>query len=77
MLSSDLREASMSGNSRDWSALASHNERIVAAAGAQPGPDSRSVSHHPARPAAAPAFRLRGRLRLRKRAGRTGTAARA
>jgi hypothetical protein len=62
----------MSSNSRDWSALASHNERIVAAGVLQPGPDTGPVRSHPA-----PAVRLRGRLRLRKRAGRTGTAARA
>jgi hypothetical protein len=62
----------MSSNSQDWSALASHNERIVSAGAPQPGPDPRPVSHP-----AAPAVRLRGRLWLRKRAGRTGTAARA
>ena len=31
----------MSSNSRDWSALASHNERVVTAAASLPDPDPR------------------------------------
>jgi hypothetical protein len=62
----------MSSNSRDWSALASHNERVVTAAASLPDPDPRPAGRpHPA------SSGLRWRLRLRKRAGRTGTAARA
>jgi hypothetical protein len=60
----------MSSKSQDWSALASHNERVVAGPAALPGPDPQpQVARRPAQ--------VKNRLRLRKRAGRTGTAARA
>ena len=60
----------MSSKSQDWSALASHNERVVAGPAALPGPDPQPQAVR--RPA-----QVKNRLRLRKRAGRTGTAARA
>jgi len=59
-------------SSQDWSALASQNERVVATTGLQqalqPPRSARTSRLGP---------QVRGRLRLRKRAGRTGTAARA
>jgi len=58
----------MSSNSRDWSALASHNERVVVIAASQPVPDRRV----PPRQASA----LKTRLRLRRRAAATDAAAR-
>jgi len=59
----------MSSNSPDWSALASHNERVVAMPAPTTGPQPRLPSRSRAG--------VRARLRLRKRATRTGTAARA
>jgi hypothetical protein len=59
-------------SSQDWSALASQNERMVAdTALRQAPPPHRSQRSSRVSP------QVRGRLRLRKRAGRTGTAARA
>ena len=58
---------------QDWSALASQNERVVATAALReaPQPEQRSARTSRLSP------QVRGRLRLRKRAPRTGTAARA
>jgi hypothetical protein len=61
----------MSSKSQDWSALASHNERVVAGPAALPGPDPQPAAARLRPP------QVKNRLRLRKRAGRTGTAARA
>ena len=62
----------MSSSSQDWSALASHNERVVTvgapAAASQTRRSVRSARLGP---------QVRGRLRLRRRAERPGTAARA
>jgi hypothetical protein len=59
-------------SSQDWSALASQNERVVATTGLQQAPQpQRSARTSRLGPP------VRGRLKLRKRAGRTGTAARA
>jgi hypothetical protein len=59
-------------SSQDWSALASQNERVVA-------PTALRQASQPQRPARTSKLgpQVRGRLRLRKRAGRTDTAARA
>jgi hypothetical protein len=70
----------MPSMSQDWSALASHNERVVTAAVALP---PALADPEPADPQPQPcldsnrAREVRGRLRLLRRAGRTGTAARA
>ncbi len=65
----------MPGKSQDWSALASHNERVVT------GPVALSLPLADPQPqprlGRARATQVRSRLRLLKRAGRTGTAARA
>jgi hypothetical protein len=61
-------------SSQDWSALASQNERVVAITGLHQAPQAQPPrSARPARLSP----QVRERLRLRKRAGRTGTAARA
>jgi hypothetical protein len=59
-------------SSQDWSALASQNERVVAATALRQAPQQ-----HRSERASRLTPQVRGRLRLRKRAGRTGTAARA
>jgi hypothetical protein len=63
----------MSSNSHDWSALASHNERVVTPSALQTGLNPRPAgAGRPARSAG----QLKGRIRLRKRAVRSGAAAR-
>ncbi len=57
---------------QDWSALASQNERVVAAAAVRQAPEPQRTAR-----ASRLCPQVRGRLRLRKRAERTGTAARA
>jgi hypothetical protein len=59
-------------SSQDWSALASQNERVVATTALQQAPPP-----HRSQRTSRLAPQVRERLRLRKRAGRTGTAARA
>jgi hypothetical protein len=61
-------------SSQDWSALASQNERVVATTGLHQAPQAQP--QRLARPSRL-SPQVKGRLRLRKRAGRTGTAARA
>jgi|HubBroStandDraft_2_1064218.scaffolds.fasta_scaffold3353948_1 hypothetical protein len=59
-------------SSQDWSALASQNERVVTDTAIRQAPQPhRSARTSRVNP------QVRGRLRLRKRPGRTGTAARA
>jgi hypothetical protein len=65
----------MSPKSQDWSALASHNER-VAPHGDTAAPTTGTGTGLDPQPAKRTAP-VKNRLRLRKRAGRTGTAARA
>jgi hypothetical protein len=59
-------------SSQDWSALASQNERVVAATALRQAPQAQRSAR-----ASRLGPQVRGRLRLRKRALRTGTAARA
>jgi hypothetical protein len=61
----------MSSSSQDWSALASQNERVVAATAPRQGSEPRRSAR-----ASRLGPHVRGRLRLRKRAERPGTAAR-
>jgi hypothetical protein len=65
----------MSPKSQDWSALASHNER-VAPDGYTAAPSTGAGTGLDPQPAKRTG-QVKSRLRLRKRAGRTGTAARA
>jgi hypothetical protein len=74
-LTRDMREGPMSTKSQDWSALASHNER-VAPAGSAAAPPTGTGTDLDSLPAKRTA-QVKSRLRLRKRAGRPGTAARA
>jgi hypothetical protein len=62
----------MSSSSQDWSALASHNERVVAVTAARQAPEPRRSARN-----ARLNPQVRGRLRLRKRAEQPGNAARA
>ncbi len=63
----------MPSKSHDWSALASHNERVVTGPAAlSPAPADTGPQPRLSRTRAA---QVRSRLRLLRRAGRTGTAA--
>jgi hypothetical protein len=61
----------MSSSSRDWSALASQNERVVTFPAL---PQATEPQRSPRTPRLNP--QVKGRLRLRKRAPEPGTAAR-
>jgi hypothetical protein len=65
----------MPSKSQDWSALASHNERVVT--GPSGLPVTLADTDTQPRSSRARTAQVRSRLKLRKRAGRTGTAARA
>jgi hypothetical protein len=65
----------MPSKSQDWSALASHNERVVSGPAALSAAFADTGSQP--RQSRARAAQVRGRLRLLRRPGRTGTAARA
>ena len=63
----------MSSKSQDWSALASHNERVAPDGYTAAPSTGTDTGLQPAKRTA----QVKSRLRLRKRAGRPGTAARA
>jgi hypothetical protein len=66
----------MSSESQDWTALASYNERLVPAPTLAPqaGPEPHTVSPW-ALSRLQPAHLVMGRLRIRRRAAGTGSAA--